>query len=218
MKKVLALTLIMVLGCNCFFTKHEDQNFKTFAEAKSTQASSTKSAKTYDAKVSYYQNGEMLETLKNAINSAQNRIVLSLFELNYCDLIDCLVKASKRGVKLFIILDNNQRNINYDIYKNKKKIGSANTENAIENSSKKAYVKWEIKPSGYENRYYIYHKKLAIIDDSTVFIGSSNWTYAGFNTNGEINMMIKSTTFATQMDNDFINNEWKSKNVSDKRK
>lgn len=105
-----------------------------------------------------------LDDLIQKIDTAKNQICLSLFSFTHEKLIDALIKASQKGLKIEVYIDR----------------GSERT------ASKKSMQK--LKDANipvFKNQSASYlHYKCALIDDTFAF-GSLNWSKSGFSKNEE---------------------------------
>ncbi len=108
-----------------------------------------------------------------------------------------LVSKSKLDVKL--ILDNS-----YDNYKENCPAFHGLKDNGLK-------VKWD----WIDSRYTPMHRKLCIIDSKYVIMGSTNWTPAGLNCNGEVNIIIESTEIAKLFEDEFCKDWERCEPISD---
>jgi cardiolipin synthase len=121
--------------------------------------------------------------VKALINSSRKSVQLMMFEATFYDkypdspsnqLINALMEAAKRGVKVDVILDvnkNNERNTLRNIATGRK--------------LRKAGVDVTL-----DSKYVTTHTKLLIIDSRIVVCGSTNWTYSALTKNHEVSAVI----------------------------
>lgn len=106
-------------------------------------------------------------------------------------LVDELIKAHKRGIKVRVILD---QNIDFV---GKKEINKWVTE------GKNSWCFRMLRQAGIDVKYddvitYV-HAKALVIDNETVILGSANWSDSAFNKNFEANVLIKSKELANEI-------------------
>lgn len=122
--------------------------------------------------------GKAMEALCQKLNGATQSIDLAMFTLTHPTLIDCLKKAVKRGVKVQVALD---------AYTGK-------------GSSQKALL--QLKEAGailytsFGNQ--LLHHKWALIDKTTLAMGSANWTRAAFSKNQDCLLIFDSLSEQNQ--------------------
>lgn len=119
------------------------------------------------------------------LKSAQKSIKVAMFTFTHPALIDALVAAHKRGVDVTVVLDRDS---------------SRQTSNHAFRCF--GQEKMNILTS---NRVGLLHEKIAIIDDTTLIMGSANWTKAAFGTNSE-NICILTNLQPVQLDK--LNRFW----------
>ncbi len=104
-------------------------------------------------------------------------------------LIRDLIKASKRGVDVKVILD---QNVKFWEWGSKR--------NQIERKSSDAYKK--LLRAGvsvyYDDRKQITHNKTIVIDNYITIVGSTNWTYSALHRNNEAAVLIESASVAKE--------------------
>jgi phosphatidylserine/phosphatidylglycerophosphate/cardiolipin synthase-like enzyme len=108
--------------------------------------------------------------LKHLLSSATKKIHAAMFTLTHPILVEELIRASKRGVKVTVSLD----------YKSS--IGSS--AKAL-NTLKKADIKINTS-SGNQ----LLHHKLVVIDDRIMITGSANWTMSAFKKNKDCFLIL----------------------------
>ena len=123
-----------------------------------------------------------------AIQSAQKSIYVCMYYISYSpkmenkvtEILNALVAASKRGVKVEVILDRGN--------------GGGDSEDALSNKNDRAYT--FLKKSGipvfYDDIETITHAKYFIIDEQTVILGSFNLSENALNSNREAGVLIQS--------------------------
>lgn len=149
-----------------------------------------------ESSVEYIPSLKYLETTLNEINNAKKSINLTMYLLSVKEhetgwqsyqLVDALVKAKERGVKVEVILDQS-----YDFERGtptKENLQSKNTE-AYELLKKNGITVLFDTPQVYT------HSKVLVIDGETVILGSTNWSNAALTANNEANVLIHSKEVA----------------------
>lgn len=111
-----------------------------------------------------------IKVVQPEIKKAKKKIRVSAFILTYNKLIEDLIEAKERGVEVEILLDAvNAKKNKKQLYLMKEKGIKIKTEN------------W-----GGKN-----HEKTISIDEDTLILGSTNFTYSGYNVNDENLLLIK---------------------------
>jgi len=111
-----------------------------------------------------------------AIGAAQRSIDIEMFVLSDRLVLDALVSAARRGIRLRAVLDPTQ----------------------AQNIAAMALLQ----SAGGAVRFYLQagdellHAKLGIFDRQTVLFGSCNWSRSGFTRNHELDLLIRDTTLA----------------------
>jgi len=108
--------------------------------------------------------------IKNLIAEAKKKIHVAMFTLTHPLLVDELIKASKRNVKITVSLD----------YKSALGAGAKMVEELKNNKIK-------INTSGGNQ---LLHHKLIVIDDRTMITGSANWTISAFKKNHDCFLVL----------------------------
>jgi phosphatidylserine/phosphatidylglycerophosphate/cardiolipin synthase-like enzyme len=103
--------------------------------------------------------------LLDVIQKANSSIRVAMFTFTNKKLIQALVDAHRRGVKVDVVIDND----------------------SARKTSLKAFqrLKREGVPTAISNRNGLLHHKLMIVDDAIVATGSANWTEAAFTKNDD---------------------------------
>ena len=104
------------------------------------------------------------------IEEAQNYIYLSMFLITNKKIVQSLINAHKRGVKIKLIIDAHHALQPYSKHEQLRKAG----------------IKVKV-----ENWPGKMHAKTVIIDDKTIISGSANWTHSAFNFNDENLLVFK---------------------------
>lgn len=106
---------------------------------------------------------ECLNRLLKAIDEASSSIHMALFTFTHPEIINSLIKAQKRGVNIHLAIDfySSQGASRLSI----EKLAEGDIVPKISNSGKLLHHKW------------------AVIDESTLFLGSANWTKLAFKKN-----------------------------------
>ena len=135
------------------------------------------------------------DILLREIKAADRSIDAALYSVNYQKDIDyaienrvleALVRAGERGVKVRIILDCNvSRAPDAD-------------PGALEDRNREAavYLKAHGITVEFDDHQTLTHCKLIVFDSSSVILGSANWTYAGLKKNNEAGVLIRDKTAA----------------------
>ncbi|HEX68307.1 MAG TPA: hypothetical protein ENG13_04510 [bacterium] len=129
--------------------------------------------------------------VKEVIDKAKDSITVVMFHMRYYpehpaspsnQLINSLINAKKRGVKVKVILDlSEEERGRY----NNLKTGKFLSENGID--------------VRYDTLTKTTHSKLVIVDKRYVIIGSHNWTYYGLTQNNETSVFIDSSPLAEEL-------------------
>jgi phosphatidylserine/phosphatidylglycerophosphate/cardiolipin synthase-like enzyme len=118
-----------------------------------------------------YIDREIKPKLIELITNAKQSIDIEVFILSDWDVIKALKRASSRGIKVRIILDPIVRENHYTFDK------------FLDSSAEIRFY--------HIRRPAIFHRKFILIDNKTLLIGSSNFSYNGLENNKEI--MVKIT-------------------------
>ncbi len=153
-------------------------------------------------KVEFLMDNRYFPRVKQLIDSAEKSVQVMMFEASYYkkypdspsnQLIEALMNAAKRGLKVEVILDLRKNN---------------------ERTTKRNLVTGEIlKNAGVEvildSKQITTHTKLLIIDSTIIICGSTNWTYNALTENHEVSAVIHDCESAKNLQNYF--NEVKNK-------
>ncbi|QKE28756.1 nuclease NucT [Arcobacter acticola] len=125
---------------------------------------------------------EAKDKIVELIANSKDTIKISMYNFSYKKFAKELVEASKKGVKIQVILDEKKVEEDDEIYKYLKK-------NDIEIIISKKKL----------------HTKIAIFDNKIALIGSLNWTKESFEENYESLLMSNNKEIIADIDNFFIN-------------
>lgn len=125
---------------------------------------------------------EAKDKIVELIANSKDTIKISMYNFSYKKFAKELIEASKKGVKIQVILDEKKVEEDDEIYKYLKK-------NDIEIIISKKKL----------------HTKIAIFDNKIALIGSLNWTKESFEENYESLLMSNNKEIIADIDNFFIN-------------
>ncbi len=103
--------------------------------------------------------------LINRIEEAKDTIYLAMFSLTHPKLLEALIGASNRGVKIYLYID------------------KLNTQNPSPLLAKLIECSFEVM---IQKEPVLLHHKLCLIDEKTLIAGSANWTKSGLKKNEEV--------------------------------
>lgn len=155
--------------------------------------------KCYQAEVADISGDKYFPTVKEALSKAEKSIDMVMYQavIRPYDrvsevylLVDELVKAHKRGVKVKVILD---QNIDF--------VGGKGINRwAAEGKNSRCFK--ILQDAGidvkYDNLTAYTHAKALVIDNEIVIVGSANWSESGLSKNVEVNALIKSKELANE--------------------
>ncbi len=124
-----------------------------------------------------YFNKEAKQPLLDLINNANESIWVQMYSFTYEPVIEALLKARERNVEIFCLFDNTKGNVEH-------------SEELIKAGVKIKYD-WR---GGVQ-----FHRKLAIFDNRFVWIGSTNWSKQGFETNSEVDLSLDDPELANDI-------------------
>ena len=130
---------------------------------------------------------QALKSLSHDLKNAKKNIRIAIYSFTHKELADSIKSAARRGVKVTIIFDEES-----NVRKTYSRLGGlAKLKNVT------AYtLKGEANPKkGYAGKM---HMKMAVIDDSTIYFGSANWSYSAFSISYELLYRTDSTRIITQ--------------------
>ena len=149
------------------------------------------SCQDYTGKIYPADNNSYFECLLPKIKGAKKSIYIIMYSAkyypNYPDspgntILNELINARKRGVKIEVIFNRSDQKIAPDLSK--------------ENMNTGAYLAKGGIPVYFDSEKKTTHAKLVVIDRKFVVIGSANWTYYAFTNNNEVSVIIESEKLA----------------------
>lgn len=150
----------------------------------------------HEGRIKNISNRRYFPNVLKGINNASESIYLVMYIISFypkhpdslvSQLIDALVSAKDRGVKVKVILD----------YRKKRDLERT----SINSNAYKYLTKNEIDVS-YDSIDICTHIKTLVIDRRFVILGSSNWSEYAFNRNNEENAIIDSPSYAERVIDD----------------
>ena len=153
-----------------------------------------KERQTNQCKTVILANEEFLPALLNAIDEARDEIIMSVFSFkagvhqnSYPDRIaGHLAKAVKRGVKVFVVLENTGDRSDALNIQNRK------AGKLLEGKGIRVY---------YDSPRKTTHTKLTVIDQRLIFLGSHNFTQSALKYNNEISVLVDGRDMARNVRN-----------------
>jgi len=136
------------------------------------------------------------KAIRRAIHNARSSIHAELFVLSDRPTVEALLAAKRRGVDVKVILDPLKIKGN-PINEN---AAAALREGGVD-------VKWYVCNAQTQQKM---HAKMAVIDANQVFVGSANWSYAGFNINREAEVSVYSPKTTSVFSTTF-SKDWKTR-------
>ena len=109
------------------------------------------------------QNSEIEDRILTLIENSNDEIIIAMYNFSYKKYAKELIKSAKKGIKITLILDGKKYKENKDFT------------NELKNNGIKVFIAKEKM-----------HMKVAIFDNNTLIIGSSNWTKESFEENYEL--------------------------------
>ncbi|NJE11041.1 phospholipase D-like domain-containing protein [Thermococcus sp. MAR1] len=137
-------------------------------------------------KVLLLEDGNYYRSLISAIDGAEESVYVMVFLMKYDpedshdhanDLIKALVRARKRGVRVYVLLEDGL-DVNEEAYRYLK-------ENGVDVS--------------FDSPSTTLHAKVVIVDGRLVFIGSHNWSESALDWNHEVSVMVVSEELARDL-------------------
>lgn len=131
------------------------------------------------------------EKVKNLIEGAEKSILVVMFHMRYYpqhpnspsnQLLEALIRAKKRGVRVTVILDISPEE--------KGKYSNLTTGEFLSNKG------IEVR---FDSLNKTTHTKMVIVDGRFVVVGSHNWTYYGLTQNQETSVLIDSPELAEEL-------------------
>lgn len=126
--------------------------------------------------------GGAAPAIAERIDAAKTSVHVMAYAISEDQITRALIGASKRGVKVRLIVDRHEQG------------GAGSTASKI----KKAGV-----PTLVDRAHTLMHNKYAVIDDSIVITGSMNWTTSGSEKNAENMLIIENAGLAKIFQADF---------------
>jgi cardiolipin synthase len=130
------------------------------------------------------------------IDSAKKRIWLEMFILADDDMCERLIRAAKRGVEVKVITDPNKFAFAINLG------GMPNLGAVKKFHGTPVQIQFFNTKSDEQM-----HIKMCLFDDDKVAVGSTNWTKAGFDTNNETTLIVRSARLHAQLARTFTN-DW----------
>lgn len=161
-------------------------------------------ADSYQATVEDLSDNAYFPKAKEAIGNAKDSIYMMMYFVSFNaqsknspvnQLVEELINAHKRGVKVKIILD---QNIDFSTLG-----GGGKWERENKNDALFLYLKANGIDVYYDNLFMITHSKVIIIDEEIVILGSANWTMSSLRRNWEGSCLIRSKELAKKFLDNF---------------
>lgn len=143
--------------------------------------------------------------VKDALKNARSSIYMVMYQVNFdpsdkrsyvAELVEELVNAHKRGVKVKVVLD---QNIDFASWKRR----GGQWQREEKNDPLFVYLKQQGIEVYYDNLFVVTHIKAIVIDEETVVVGSANWSQSAFKTNREASCLVQSKKLAKEFLDDF---------------
>ncbi len=159
----------------------------------------------YQASVEDLSGNKYFHKVKDALKNAKSSIFMVMYFTNFdpkdkkspvSQLVEELLNAHKRGVKVKMILD---QNINFPAWEG----GQGEWEKEEKNDPLFVYLKKQGIEVYYDNLYTVTHSKAIVIDEEIVILGSANWTDSSLRKNQEASCLIRSKGLAKEILEDF---------------
>ena len=128
-----------------------------------------------DIQVFFSPNGGCTEAVVENVGKAKSNILVQAYSFTSSPIAKALVDASKRGVKVQVILDKSQRTEKY---------------------SGADFLLHEGVPTFIDAKHAIAHNKIMVIDSHTILTGSFNFTKAAESSNAENLLVIQDSELA----------------------
>lgn len=154
----------------------------------------------YEAEVTDISGAKYFPAVKEALSKAEKSIDMVMYQVSLrpydktsqvYSLVDELIKAHKRGIKVKVILD---QNIDF--------VGEKGINRWVTEGKNSRCFKI-LKDAGIDVQYddltTYTHAKVLIIDNEIVIVGSANWSESALNKNFEVNTLIKSKELANEI-------------------
>jgi len=143
--------------------------------------------------------------VKDTLRNAKKSIYMVMYFVNFdpksrkspvTELVEEVVNAHKRGVKVRVILD---QNISFAEWEGR----SGKWEKEEKNIPLFEYFKKQGIEVYYDNLFVVTHSKAIVIDEEIVVLGSANWTESSLRRNWEASCLIRSKELAKRFLQDF---------------
>ena len=123
-----------------------------------------------EVEVAFSPSTDAIKLLQYTINNAQQSIDVAAYSFTSYKVVDALIDAQRRGVKVQVVLDKGQQNRRYHAISELQTAGI---------------------PVRFNGNYAIMHNKFMIIDDKTIESGSFNYTTSAEKRNAENVIVIR---------------------------
>ncbi len=145
--------------------------------------------------VKYVAGGDYFSVVQREMARARSSVSVCLYLFSFrpeesdspvFELAESLARAHGAGVKVEVLLDQNFNFVEGEPF------------NPFEgkNTAAYTYLKALGIPVSFDRASTYTHSKVVVIDEETVILGSSNWSYSALTKNLEANVLIRSTTVA----------------------
>jgi len=125
--------------------------------------------------------------LVTAIDAAKTSVVVAMFDMNTKALVDALIAADQRGVKVVVVLDKKQ---------------ATDAAGTADEALEAAGVPLVLALNSGSNQAEM-HSKYMVIDHQLTFVGSNNWTNLGSYYNDESLLIVDDTMLAARAEGNF---------------
>ncbi len=162
-------------------------------------------ADSYQATVEDISGDKYFPAVKEALSKAEKSINMAMYFVSFdpqekisavSGLVEELVNAHKRGVKVKVILD---QNIDFNTWE----AGKGDWEKESKNSALFSYLKMQGIEVYFDSLYVLTHAKAIVIDEEVSIVGSANWSGSSLNKNWEVSCLVRSKDFAKELLEDF---------------
>lgn len=125
------------------------------------------------------------DVILDLISNSSKSIGIQLYQLGDENVIEALANCAKRGASVRLILFDDPENTGDKEFYSLEARGQIDMEEFLEDAG--CQVRWIKK-----REHYLFHRKVAVFDGKSIFIGSSNWTRTGLENNSECDAVIVS--------------------------
>jgi len=154
-----------------------------------------------EVKPKIYFDSAVQHKIVDMINQSKSTFIAELYNFTGQDgtfpVRNALINARNRGVKIRLIVDNQGAC---------DPKGKGNT--GLPESTLELIPKLEIRWATWKGGHSTFHRKLALADNTMIFIGSTNWTNNGFNFNNEASIILYDKEVGLEIIKQF-ENDWK---------